>query len=126
MYKKYYSPFEEEPIIKEAGTGRTVNYTPKAEPEILLPQKALPPQQEQHKDNTYKAYDEYDEKDRTSGMQEDYFHNEKNEKKSFFGSMDTEDIILLGILVLLLLEDKENRDIPLVLAVAFLLLVEYI
>ncbi|MDD3766589.1 MAG: hypothetical protein PHF89_05300 [Eubacteriales bacterium] len=113
MYKKYYSPFEEEPIVKEAGTGQTVRYTPKAEPEVILPQKALPPQKE--------GYSKPPEKDNYESDK-----GEISEKKGVFGSVTAEDLILLGILVLLLLEDKEHRDMPLVLAIAFLLLVEYI
>lgn len=50
----------------------------------------------------------------------------KSQHSDFFSKISNDDIILIGILVLLLLEDKENRDIPLVLGIAFLILIEYI
>jgi hypothetical protein len=50
----------------------------------------------------------------------------KSEKTDFFSRIASDDIILMGILFLLLTEEKENRDMPLVLGVAFLLLIDYI
>jgi len=44
----------------------------------------------------------------------------------FFGKIKNDDLIILGIIVVLLLEDKENRDISLILALGFLFLIEYI
>lgn len=50
----------------------------------------------------------------------------KSQKRDFFSKISNDDIILIGILLLLLMEDKENRDIPLVLGIGFLLLIDYI
>ena len=44
----------------------------------------------------------------------------------FLGRMKSDDLILIGIIVILLMEDKENRDIPLILSLGFLFLIEYI
>jgi hypothetical protein len=45
---------------------------------------------------------------------------------SFLENIGYDDLIIVGIIVILLMEDKENRDIPLILTLAFLFLIEYI
>ncbi len=88
MYRRYYSPFEEQPITKEY------------EPEIIKPQKI---------------------EEKPEGE-----CSKKHSRKDFFGGISTEDIILIGILLLILLDDNEQKDIPLVLGIAFLFLIGYI
>jgi len=112
MYKKYYSPFEEQPVVRES-VARAA-----AEPEVITPKKAaLPTEEPQHIRDGFEPHD-------SRGVPPLGVSGDK--KGTIFGGMNTEDIILLGILALLLMEDKEGRDIPLVLAIGFLLLAEYI
>lgn len=40
--------------------------------------------------------------------------------------MACDDIILLGLIVILLAENKESRDVPLILTLGFLFLIQYI
>lgn len=98
LYKRYYSPFEEQPVRKDY------------EPEVIKPQKF-----ETEEDCNKKEY---------------AFEKCEEPKKShgggFLGGISTEDIILIGILLLLLMEDSEHIDLPLVLGVGFLLLIGYI
>ena len=48
------------------------------------------------------------------------------QQTNLFGTFGNDDIILIGILLLLLNEQKDNRDIPLILGIGFLLLINYI
>ena len=64
------------------------------------------------------------------------YANESNNKKAvakgnsngfeLFNKISSDDLIILGILLILLSEEKENRDIPLILALGFLFIVQYI
>ena len=48
---------------------------------------------------------------------------------SSFGFLDglaSDDIILIGLIVILLAENKEKRDVPLILTLGFLFLIQYI
>ncbi len=96
MYKKYYSPFEEQPIKKEYAA------------EVIKPEKLDPAMEDIKIEDTRIT------------------EKKKSHNGGFFGNISTEDLILLGILILLLTEEKENRDIPLILGIGFLLLIEYI
>lgn len=44
----------------------------------------------------------------------------------FLNQIQIDDIIILGLLIVLLMEDRENRDVPTILALGFLFLIEYI
>jgi hypothetical protein len=92
LYKKYYTPFEEQPVRKEYPA------------EVIKPKKAEPEQQ----------------------IKEAEKPGKKPQQRGFFGNVATDDIILIGILLLLLMEDKKNRDMPLILGIGFLLLIEYL
>ena len=99
MYKRYYSPFEEHPVRKDY------------EPEVIKPQK-FEQKEEQCEKKEY-ACDEFE-------------GPKKSHSGGFLGGISTEDIILIGILILLLMEDGEHIDLPLVLGIGFLLLIGYI
>ncbi|NLB81946.1 MAG: hypothetical protein GX800_10150 [Clostridiaceae bacterium] len=87
MYKRYYSPFEEQPVTKPY------------QAEVIKPKKVdcITPQE-----------DNCDQK----------------QKSTLFGNISIDDIILLGILLLLITDEK--KDLPLILAIGYLLLSEYI
>ena len=58
-------------------------------------------------------------------------HEEKTIRKNkspldLFGKCGVDDFLILGILLILFMEDRENRDVPLILALGFLLLIQYI
>ncbi|OQB14958.1 MAG: hypothetical protein BWY15_00772 [Firmicutes bacterium ADurb.Bin193] len=97
MYKRYYSPFEENPIKKEYVA------------EEIKPHKLE--QKREKEDRCDKCGSRFDRRDR---------HDD------FFANIGIDDIILIGLLIILLMEDKENRDLPLLLAIGFLLLIEFI
>ncbi|MCK9479407.1 MAG: hypothetical protein M0R40_07890 [Firmicutes bacterium] len=86
MYKRYYSPFEEQPITKSY------------QAETIKPKKI----------------ENIDEK------QDGY--NAPSQKNNLLGSLSFDDAILIIILLILLTDDKENKDMPLILAISFLLL----
>ena len=44
----------------------------------------------------------------------------------FLDNLAYDDIILIGLIIILLGEDKKNRDVPLILTLAFLFLIQYI
>ncbi len=97
MYKRYYSPFEEIPQKRHI-----------QEPVIMQPQKIESEVCEEVKKEC---------------------HNHKRHSSSpfdFLGRMKSDDLILIGIIIILLMEEKENRDIPLILSLGFLFLIEYI
>ena len=96
MYRRYYSPFDEAQPARK-----------EYEAELIKPQKIEQIEQKEEK------IEKCEEKKKSQGF-------------DFFNRISNDDIILIGILILLLMEDKENRDIPLVLGIAFLLLIEYI
>lgn len=90
VYKRYYSPFEEQKTHSPPPPPRE-ECPPKEEPECPPP---CPPR--------------------------------NNSPFSFLDKIGYDDLIIIGILIILLAEDKENRDIPLILALAFLFIVQYI
>ena len=49
----------------------------------------------------------------------------KAPQKNLF-NMEYDDLILIGLIIILLSENKENRDTPLILAIAFLFIIQYI
>lgn len=60
---------------------------------------------------------------------ENIVKNECNTNKQpfdFLNKIECDDLILIGIIIILLSEDKDKRDIPLILAVAFLFIIQYI
>lgn len=44
----------------------------------------------------------------------------------FLDHIGCDDMILIGLLVILLMEDKDKRDVPLILTLGFLFLIQYI
>ena len=44
----------------------------------------------------------------------------------FLDSLSNDDILLIGLIVILLAEKKESRDVPLILTLGFLFLIQYI
>ncbi len=63
--------------------------------------------------------------------QEHIFPPDKNRNTppaslGFLDSLASDDIILIGLIIILLAENKENRDVPLILTLGFLFLVQYI
>ena len=97
MYKRYYSPFEEIPPRRHI-----------QEPVIIQPQKI-------ENEVCEEVKKECANHKRHSSSPFDFFKRIKND-----------DVILLGIILVLLMEEKENRDIPLILSLGFLFLIEYI
>ena len=97
MYKRYYSPFEEIPQRRYI-----------QEPVIIQPQKI--------------------ENEVCEEVKKECAHHKKHSSSplDFLGRMKSDDLILIGIIVILLMENKENRDIPLILSLGFLFLIEYI
>ena len=52
--------------------------------------------------------------------------SQKPKHSSFTDKFSSDDILLAALIIILLAEDKENRDIPLVLTLVFLFLIQYI
>ena len=77
----------------------------------------------------YKRYYSPFEEKRTEGIKAPSTPSVKPEtkspKKGIF-NMECDDLILIGLIIILLSENKENRDVPLILAVAFLFIIQYI
>ena len=44
----------------------------------------------------------------------------------FLDKLSNDDILLIGLIIILLAEKKENRDVPLILTLGFLFLIHYI
>lgn len=44
----------------------------------------------------------------------------------FLDKLSTDDIILIALIIILLSEEKEKRDIPMILTLGFLFLIQYI
>ena len=44
----------------------------------------------------------------------------------FFENLSNDDIILIGLIIILLAENKESRDVPLILTLGFLFLIQFI
>ena len=44
----------------------------------------------------------------------------------FIDKLSNDDIILIALIIILLAEDKEKRDVPLILTLGFLFLIQYI
>jgi len=97
VYKRYYSPFEEIPQRRNL-----------QEPVIIQPQKI--------------------ENEVCEEVRKDCGNVNRHSSSpfDFFGRIKTDDLILIGIIIILLMEEKENRDIPLILSLGFLFLIEYI
>lgn len=56
-------------------------------------------------------------------------HQNENLQGSSLGFLDSlayDDIILIGLIIILLAEDREKRDVPAILALGFLFLIQYI
>lgn len=54
-------------------------------------------------------------------------HQNKNPGiPGFFDNLGNDDILLIGLIIILLAERKENRDVPLILTLGFLFLIQYI
>ena len=66
--------------------------------------------------------------EQTSPVRENKVKNEctTTQPFDFLNKIECDDLILIGIIIILLSEDKEKRDIPLILAVAFLFIIQYI
>ena len=44
----------------------------------------------------------------------------------FFENLSNDDVILIGLIIILLAEKKESRDVPLILTLGFLFLIQFI
>ena len=44
----------------------------------------------------------------------------------FLDKLSTDDIILIALIIILLSEEKEKRDVPMILTLGFLFLIQYI
>ena len=54
-------------------------------------------------------------------------HKDKNPGiPGFLDNLSNDDILLIGLIIILLAEKKENRDVPLILTLGFLFLIQYI
>lgn len=54
-------------------------------------------------------------------------HKDKNPGiPGFLDKLSNDDILLIGLIIILLAEKKENRDVPLILTLGFLFLIQYI
>ena len=105
MYRRYYTPFDENPVVKNT------------EPEVIRPER-LEPAERRCRDDC--------PDDRPCDCRDDC-PGDRHRKDGgifggFFDNISTEDVVLIGILILLLAEEPENRDIPLLLAIGFILL----
>ena len=56
----------------------------------------------------------------------DYTQPNPTSSLGFLDNMAYDDIILIGLIVILLAENKESRDVPLILTLGFLFLIQYI
>lgn len=45
---------------------------------------------------------------------------------SFLDKLSTDDIILIALIIILLSEEKDKRDVPMILTLGFLFLIQYI
>lgn len=52
--------------------------------------------------------------------------NVQGSSLGFLDSLAYDDIILIGLIIILLAEDREKRDVPAILALGFLFLIQYI
>lgn len=50
----------------------------------------------------------------------------KNVSLGFIDKFSNDDIILIALIIILLSEDKKNRDVPMILTLGFLFLIQYI
>ena len=96
MYRRYYTPFDENPVTRDI------------EPEVIKPRKLE------------------NEREETKTPPPECETPERENTQSVLGSLSTEDIILIGILILLFMEEKDNRDMPLLLAIGFLLIMGHL
>lgn len=93
VYKRYKSPFEENP-----DTAIREEFTPKEEPPV--------PEKEEIKEKPKE--------------------NVQGSSLGFLDSLAYDDIILIGLIIILLAEDREKRDVPAILTLGFLFLIQYI
>lgn len=52
--------------------------------------------------------------------------NTQGSSLGFLDSLAYDDIILIGLIIILLAEDREKRDVPAILTLGFLFLIQYI
>lgn len=84
----------------------------------------------EEKSDTVKPHEEYI----VPKPEENPIPTESNQGQSFetttpLGFLDNlayDDIILIGLIIILLAENKDNRDVPLILTLGFLFLIQYI
>ena len=103
VYKRYYSPFEEPKINETLKESEII--TPK---KIEMEETVAPVSNENNSVNEHKG------------------SKNSSSSPSLFDRIGFDDLIILGILIILLMEDKENRDVPMIMALGFLLLIGYI
>lgn len=53
-------------------------------------------------------------------------NRQKQVSLGFLDKMSNDDIILIALIIILLAEDKEKRDVPMILTLGFLFLIQYI
>lgn len=97
VYKRYSSPFEEPKPAKEAT--QNVTPIPQEPPKMPIEEKTAPPAAQKRQGGAASAFSE---------------------------DLAYDDIILVGLIIILLAENKESRDIPLILTLGFLFLIQYI
>lgn len=61
-----------------------------------------------------------------SGRNEQVHKKRSGNPLSFFSNVNLDDLILIGVIVLLFMEEQEKRDMPLIITLAFLLIIELI
>ncbi len=53
-------------------------------------------------------------------------NKKSNISLGFIDKLSNDDIILIALIIILLSEDKKNRDVPMILTLGFLFLIQYI
>lgn len=96
VYKRYYSPFEQDTIIE--------------------PQKVVEPV---HMEQNFKE----DQDKKTYKCANVPAKNDS--PLSFLANIKLDDIVLIALLILLLFEENDKRDMPLIIGIAALLFIEF-
>lgn len=81
-----------------------------------------------------KKVEEHKEVSRSRAEKENHEEQEcakTNQRQSpnslgFLDNLSNDDVLLVGLIIILLAESKENRDVPLILTLGFLFLIQYI
>ena len=98
VYKRYSSPFEE---TRGSAAGEEVIKPHPEAPKAEQPEEKIEPFGVDRQQNA-------------------------NSSLGFLDNMAYDDVILIGLIVILLAENKDNRDVPLILTLGVLFLIQYI